>query len=99
VIDYTTLQKDHSKIKVVKTFDHPCEVNKARAMKQDWRIIASLSNSGEVLLFNFEKEGYHTLKGLEEEGFGLSWNPLQKGLLAGATGKTICLWDTDGSSD
>jgi hypothetical protein len=48
----------------------------------------------------YKAEGDNTapvahLKGLSNEGFGLSWNPTQKGLLVGATGETICLWDTN----
>jgi hypothetical protein len=35
------------------------------------------------------------LRGLSEEGFGLSWNPNQKGILVAATGETLCLWDTN----
>jgi len=46
-----------------------------------------------VLLYNYEKpEAQSTLKGLSEEGFGLCWNPKEKGILAGASGKDVCLW-------
>ena len=41
------------------------------------------------------KEPVSTLRGLSEEGFGLTWNPLQKGVLVAATGQTLCLWDTN----
>ena len=98
VIDYSRLKNDHSKIRVVESFDHPCEVNKARAMKQDNKIIASLANSGDVLVFTLgHAQPSFELKGLEGEGFGLSWNPLQKGVLVGATGTSVCLWAVDSS--
>ena len=32
VIDYTKLSKDHSKVKIIKQFNHESEVNKCRAM-------------------------------------------------------------------
>lgn len=63
-------------------------------------MIASLLNTGKVALFKYNDDAdnqssFQTLSGLEEEGFGLSWNPLQKGLLAGASGREICLWDVN----
>jgi len=36
----------------VKTFKHEGDVSKARAMKQDWKVIASLLGSGEIALYN-----------------------------------------------
>ena len=35
----------------------------------------------------------NVLEGLEDDGFGLCWSPQQKGMLVGATGKTVCVWD------
>lgn len=84
-------------MKIVKRFKHEGEVSKARAMKQDWKIMASLLNTGEVALYNFDGEStpYATLMGLTEEGFGLCWSPLQKGQLVAATAQTVCLWDVN----
>jgi histone-binding protein RBBP4 len=73
----------------VKSFKHEGEVSKARAMKQDWHQIASILNTGEISLYNYtnaNNEPVGTLRGLEEEGFGLSWNPLKAGHLIAATG-------------
>ena len=54
VIDYMKLDKDFSALQIVKVFPHECEVNKARAMKQDWKYIASITNTGDILLFNYD---------------------------------------------
>lgn len=63
-------------------------------MKQDWKQIASILNTGEIALYHFDRpESVATLKGLEEEGFGISWDPHHTGQLGGATGQRICLWD------
>ena len=90
-------------MQIVKTFDHAqSEVTKARsAMGQDWKIIASLLNNGEIAVYNYdEPEGksHLTLRGLEDEGFGMCWNLQQRGILAGATGQKLCIWDTNSTS-
>ena len=92
-IDYSRLKKDFGKIQIVKTFNHDSDVSKARAMKQDWRVIASIMSSGEISLYRTKEQWGSTneepiaiLRGLENEGFGLSWSPFQKGLLVSATG-------------
>ena len=70
-------------------------------MKQDWRQIASILNTGEVSLYQYNEDGsvisdpVAKLSGLEEEGFGLSWSPNKQGLLTAATGTSICLWDVN----
>ena len=50
-IDYSRLKNDFGKIQIVKTFNHDSDVSKARAMKQDWRVIASIMNTGEISLY------------------------------------------------
>ena len=53
-------------------------MSKARAMSQDWKVIASLLGTGEIALYNADgknKEPSSVLRGLSDEGFGLSWNP------------------------
>ena len=47
-IDYTRLPKDVSKLQIVRTFKHEGDVSKARAMQQDWKVIASLLGNGEI---------------------------------------------------
>lgn len=46
-------------------------------MPQNWKVIASLTNSGGVNIFKEDgKPNTYdlTLSGLDQEGFGLSWN-------------------------
>ena len=50
-IDYSRLKKDFGKIQIVKTFKHEGDVSKARAMKDDWRVIASIMSSGDISLY------------------------------------------------
>lgn len=91
VLDTSKLPKDWSRLRIVKEFHHQGEVNKARAMKQDCSFIASLGNTGEIYIYKNDgssnaQSDFSVLSGLEEEGFGLSWNPLRKGVLSAATG-------------
>lgn len=80
-IDYSKLSKHVSRLDVVQRFEHPGEVNKARASPLDWKQIASLTNTGEVLIYQYEEaikevqKAKTTLKGLDHEGFGIAWNP------------------------
>ncbi|CDW78759.1 histone-binding protein rbbp4-like [Stylonychia lemnae] len=100
VIDYTKLPKNQSKVQIVKQFNHQGEVNKCRAMPQDWRVIASLGNDGDVFIYKHDETNqiqsdFKTLTGLQDEGFGIQWNSKQQGLLAAATGTSVCIWDVD----
>lgn len=56
-VDYKRLGKDHSKLKIVKEFPHEGDVSKARALKQDWRTFASILNTGEIALYQYQDEG------------------------------------------
>ena len=54
-------------------------MTRARAMNQDWKVIASLLGNGEIALYHGDgkdKEPSTVLRGLSEGGFGLSWNPI-----------------------
>ena len=97
-------QKNLSRLEIVKEFDHDQEVNKARCMPQNIGIVASMTNRGEINLYNFPEirdrqasEPAERLKckltGLEDESFALSWNQHQEGILASCAQKLICLWD------
>jgi histone-binding protein RBBP4 len=100
---------DVFKWEIIQTMQHPGEVNKARYMPQNPEIIASMVGSGSddvksgtVLIFDRTK---HPLKptsfnpqmqlvGHTQEGYGLSWNPKQEGILASASNdKTVRLWN------
>jgi len=93
------LRERMSKIKVHKSIDHPQDVSKARAMIGEPNIVASFTNSGDILLYNFLKlEQTITLKGHENYGFGLSWVPKLDGsssnmLISGGVDSKISLWD------
>ena len=83
---------------------HEGEVNKARYMPQDPMIIATKAVNGNVNVFDIRKHPSvprdtvcrpnYILQGHTQEGYGLSWSPLQKGLIAsGSDDRKVCLWD------
>lgn len=91
------------KIKVSQRISHDGEVNRARYLPQNPCILASRTSSGEVHCHDYTKHSSEPadvpspdirLIGQSKEGYGLSWNPLQKGLLAGASEDgSLCVWD------
>jgi hypothetical protein len=50
--DLAKFQKNLSRLEVVCEFDHQDEVIKARSMPQDLRVVASMTNSGIINLYN-----------------------------------------------
>ncbi len=101
---------DQYRIAVTTRICHPGEVNKARYNPKNPFLIATKTVSGDVLLFDYSKhpsrpkvEGQicqqGTLKGHSAEGFALSWNPSQEGIIAsGADDGLICVWDVANAS-
>lgn len=92
------------KIMIDQEIYHDGEVNKARHMPQSHNIIATKTASGEVHVFDYFKHPSKPtdwgirpnlrLVGHNSEGYGLSWNPLQDGiLLSGSDDGIICIWD------
>ncbi len=93
------------RINIVQKIPHDGEVNRARYMPQNPCVIASKANSGEVWIFDYTKhssmpaEGASCtpdlrLVGQTKEGYGLAWNPRDKGLiLSSSEDMTVCLWD------
>lgn len=87
---------------IVQKIDHPGEVNKARYCPQNPDLIATLSVDGRILIFDRTKHSSEPngkvnpqieLKGHDNEGFGLNWNPHVEGSLAsGSEDQTVCLW-------
>ena len=84
--------------------NHQGEVNRARYMPQDKKIIATKTVNGEVHIFDYYKHPKTPetdevkpdlrLIGHEQEGYGLAWNPIQKGLLlSGSDDCRVCVWD------
>ncbi|OBT76906.1 histone-binding protein RBBP4 [Pseudogymnoascus sp. 05NY08] len=91
------------KMTIEQKIDHPGEVNKARYQPQNPNIIATMCIDGKVLVFDRTKHSslptgtvtpQAELRGHTKEGFGLCWNPHEKGQLAtGSEDKTVRLWD------
>ncbi len=86
---------------------HVGDVNKARAMPQNTFKIASFSSTNDVFLFDYSKHSSKLnpdgicrpqaiLRGHTDEGFALSWHPMQPGLLlSGAQDGKMCLWNLE----
>lgn len=73
-------------------------------MPQDPMLLATKAINGDVNLFDVRKHPSvprdsicrpnYILKGHSKEGYGLSWSPLRKGLLAsGSDDQRVCIWD------
>ncbi|KAF3912839.1 Coronin-6 [Arthrobotrys entomopaga] len=86
---------------------HEGEVNKARYSPLKIDLIATMSVSGNVYIFDrtkHESDGTKfkpqmQLQGHSKEGYGLDWSPKVDGLLlTGSEDHTICQWDLTGYS-
>lgn len=88
---------------------HNGEVNKAKFCPQENQLIATKTISGEVHVFNYFKHPSKPLDnkpipdmrlhGHSKEGFGLSWNPNQKGyIVSSGDDHLICIWEITGQS-
>ncbi|KAL3846960.1 hypothetical protein ACJMK2_017917 [Sinanodonta woodiana] len=107
---YCDQNSDNWKVEIQTKINHEGEVNKACYMPQNPSIIATQTCFGDVLVFDCTKQPSEpepsgicspqlTLKGHEQEGYGLSWNPNQYGYLVSASDDTaICLWDINSMS-
>lgn len=92
-----------SNVKIVKKFEHEHEVTRARYMPQDDNLIATISGAGTIHLYNrandVESGLLSTFPFHKENGYGLSFNPNEKGkLLSGSDDSNIALWDVTGKS-
>lgn len=91
------------RVYITQKIDHEGEVNRARYMPQNQDMIATMSVSGDVLVFDRTKHSMRgsgvctpqiRLQGHTNEGYGLSWNPHREGILASASeDTTVRLWD------
>ncbi len=88
--------KANSKIKTVQKLENNAEICRARYMPQDANIVATINGLGEVDLYNLDTETrYSHFAPHTKNGYGLSWNPKQKGLLVtGADDNFVCVTDT-----
>ncbi|KAK9461135.1 WD40-repeat-containing domain protein [Lipomyces oligophaga] len=92
-----------SRISINQRIDHEGEVNRARYMPQNPDIIATMSVSGDALIFDRTKHSLQPtgvckpemrLVGHTKEGYGLDWNTHKQGyLLTGSEDTTVALWD------
>jgi len=99
-----------SKVEITVRLNHDGEVNRARYMPQDDYVIATKTVSGAVdVFFIRDHESVPAAdgpaqpnvrcNGHEQEGYGLDWNPLTRGLLASASDDgSVCVWDTANAS-
>ncbi|CAX44892.1 histone acetyltransferase type B subunit 2, putative [Candida dubliniensis CD36] len=88
--------KANSKIKIVEKLENNAEICRARYMPQDANIVATINGLGEVDLYNLDTETrYSHFAPHTKNGYGISWNPKQKGLLVtGADDHLVCVSDT-----
>ncbi|XP_065838108.1 histone-binding protein RBBP4-like [Oscarella lobularis] len=93
------------KINIDIRINHEGEVNRARYMPQNPYIIGTKTPGSDVLIFDISKHPSKPdssgtsnpqlrLKGHTKEGYGLSWNLEEEGLLLSSSDDhTVCLWD------
>lgn len=82
-------------MKVVERIQHNGEINRARYCPADPKLIAVATGKGDITLTTM-KEPVGKLVGHTAEGYGLSWNSVNKGWLAsGFTDKRVCIWDVE----
>ncbi|KAI5963853.1 HAT2 [Candida theae] len=92
-------QKANSRIKIVQKFTNNQEICRARYMPQDPNIVGTINGSGEVDLYNLgsdETGSFSHFSPHSDNGYGLSWNPINQGLLlTAADDKQVCVSDTN----
>lgn len=93
--------KNLSKLKIVKTIEHPQDVSKARAMIGNTNIVSSFTNGGDINIYDFNQLK-HTLSLVEHSsyGFGLCWKPENNNsasniLVSSGTDSKIAVWDVN----
>ncbi|CDW58328.1 WD40 and CAF1C H4-bd domain containing protein [Trichuris trichiura] len=97
----------NTKVEISWRIPHEGEVNRARYMPQDPKMVATISPSADVFIFDTTKKVSSSggcaperrLRGPTKEGYGLSWNCVLPGfLLSASDDHNICLWDINGHS-
>ncbi|KAI3636772.1 hypothetical protein MIR68_005039 [Amoeboaphelidium protococcarum] len=99
------------KIQITQRIPHDGEINRARYMPQNSCLIATRSVGGDVLVFDYTKHPLQPsagnvaanpdiiLKGHTKEGYGVSWNHINKGhIISCSEDQTVCYWDITGYS-
>lgn len=95
-----------AKVDIKIKMTHDGEVNRARVNPQNSFLIATKSPLSTVYVFDYSKHSslktavppppkpQHVCLGHTQEGYGLSWSPLEQcKLLSGSDDATICMWD------
>jgi len=86
-----------SKLQPLKKLAHPTEVNRARYNPFIPTQVATKVTDGSILLFDLE-QGIRLdtrLIGHTTEGYGLSWSPVERGLLGSVADDGLaCFWNT-----
>ena len=93
------------RVEIVQKINHDGEVNRVRYMPQKTHVVATKTVTADVCIFDLTAhpsmptsdgpaEPDLILRGHEKEGYGLSWNPIESGLLlSGSDDHKICMWD------
>lgn len=91
--------KINSRIKIARKFENQYEINRARFKPQDPNVVGTINGGGQVDIYKLDDEGrkpVHHLTHHGENGYGISWNKFQLGLLAtGADDKTVYVHKVD----
>jgi len=108
---YAQYNKIENKLEIETRITHQGEVNKARVMpqKDKFHIIASLTPSGEVHVYDYFKHPPKPIDsvprpdmrliGHTKEGYGMNWSTRTEGyLLTGAYDFRVCVWDIKSNS-
>ncbi|KAG0667695.1 Histone acetyltransferase type B subunit 2 [Maudiozyma exigua] len=90
-----------SNIRITKKFRHDLEITRARYMPQQSNIVGTINGEGNVFIYDINQSTKQTPSKLsyhKDNGYGLSFNPNDRGkLLSAADDHTIALWDVDHS--
>ena len=87
-----------SKIKIIKKFKHENEVTRARYAPFDSNLIATISGTGTVFLYDRTKDDENALRGKyayhKENGYGLNFSVASPGeLISCSDDGSIAIWD------
>eukprot|EP00123_Amoebidium_parasiticum_P008709 comp18973_c1_seq1/m.21274 comp18973_c1_seq1/g.21274 ORF comp18973_c1_seq1/g.21274 comp18973_c1_seq1/m.21274 type:complete len:413 (-) comp18973_c1_seq1:285-1523(-) len=101
--DFGGFGAGHGKFEIYQRITHQGEINRARLMPQNQHIIATRGPHSDVCVFDYTKlplkpedtcNPTFRLKGHEKDGYGISWNQQQMGLLASSSDDmTVCVWN------
>ncbi|CAK9436736.1 uncharacterized protein LODBEIA_P12580 [Lodderomyces beijingensis] len=96
-------KKAYSRIKIAKKFENNQEICRARYMPQDPNLVGTINGSGEVDLYKLDSDTNGSISSFQphsENGYGLAWSPMEKGLLlTAADDKFVCVSDTNSSGN